>query len=80
MTNTVITFENESYELVYDAVADNCGNGELVYTAKAIKVGEPADELGQPTYRVFWEVLENWDGEVEEYACDWENPDMVEAL
>lgn len=79
-TKAIINFDGNDYALLFDAMAENDCHGCVEYIAKAIKVGEQPDSLGQPKYMIYWSVLPNWDGENEEYACDWANPYRVEAL
>lgn len=58
--------------LINAADATNVGtDGDVEYVAYAV------DEAGN-TYMVIWQTLPDWNGEDEQYACDWNDFEVVE--
>ena len=74
MTNTIITIEGRTYQIINDAyLADDC------FEAFAICTTDTADDDGyQPAYQIVWSILDGMEN-AEDYSdmADWENPDNV---
>ena len=59
--------------------AHNDGGG--YYIAPAISPDDTPQEDGWSlTYRIYWEILPEWEGRDERYACNWDEIAHVEIL
>lgn len=70
MTNTIITFDGKTYQLIKDADMTNKGD-TAIYEAPAIDTADKPDEYGTvPAWSIIWSILDDCDP-------DWDSPDDV---
>lgn len=70
-------FYRDGFYLLQEAYPDS----DSTFTATAIKKGDAADAYGcVPVYRVYWDVLPDFNAEDADYgdACDWDIVDRAE--
>ena len=69
--DNIIEFEGKRYKLLHDPQMDNYGTeGKVAYYSTA-RMDNGHECL------VTWHTLDDWDGDREEDACDWDNPDKI---
>ncbi len=72
--NTYESIDGKRFVLLQDPYIDGGGaDTHGYYTAHAMCPDDIQDENDcVPAYRVYWDILEEWDGDDESNACDWD--------
>ncbi len=91
--NNWVDYDGSVFVLLESAEGDADRYGDLVYKARAVRIGDDftVDDEGDwkvPAYQVLWYPKEDWHPEQDPYsdpnddsdACDWDHPYDVQAL